>query len=394
MIRGFIFAALLLRLSPPAAAQAGQGALPENAAAAEVRDFYYHVISDRGSEDAALLIKELELRFNVYNRLFRFDPAALEAPLRVRAIQDKASYDQYVAARLGKSRDGAVYLHYNQRDRRELVIHRGSAEEARLLPHQAFIQFFRAFVPNPPAWMREGFAIYFNTLSFDKAAGELRYEENLAWLDTVKALGDKIPPLESILLAESRGFPEYFQPLAWSVVSFYLNNGGEDHFRILTELFMVLSAGATAEENAEAVLKRITLGAGLEGPEGDYRAYIQSRKTFAELVKDGRDAYAGGDALTAELCFMSALSQKPGHYAPYYYLGLLAYEAREFDRADTYYRSALEYGADAALVRFALGLNAASAGRSDTAISYLREAAEASPERYRDRAEDLIRRLR
>jgi hypothetical protein len=391
VIRGFALV-LLFGLVRPAAAQLNPGTGGPRAEA-EIRDFYYHVTSDGGSEDAALLIKELELRFNVYNRLFRFDPAGLSAPLRVRAIQDRESYDQYVSARLGRVREGAVYLHYNQQDRRELVIHRGSPEEERLLPHQAFIQYLRAFVPNPPAWIREGFAIYFSTLSFDRTAGTLGYEENLAWLDTVKALGDGIPPLESILLAESRGFPDQFQPLAWSAASFFLNNGTEDAGRTLTEICMVLSGTASARENAEAVLKRITLGTGLETTEGDYRAYLESRKTFAELLRNGKDAYTAGDPLTAELSFLSALNQKPTHYAPYYYLGLLAYEEREFDMADTYYRSAMDHGADPALVRFALGLNAASAGRTETAVSYLREAALRSPERYGERAEDLIRRI-
>jgi hypothetical protein len=391
LIRGLVLSAALFGFSLPAAAQLGQTG--ETETGAEIRDFYYHVISDGGAEDAARLLKEMELRFNVYNRLFRFDPAALESPMRVRAIRDKESYDRYVSARLGKTREGAVYLHYSQRDRRELVIHRGSPGEGQLLPHQAFIQFLRAFIPNPPAWIREGFAIYFSTLSFDPVKETLGYEENLAWLDTVKAMGDQIPPLESILLAEKRGFPENFQPLAWSVVSFYLNNGAEETTRTLAEICVVLSPEASAAENAEAALKRISLGTGLDEPERDYRAYLESRKTFAELLRNGRDAYAAGDTLTAELSFLSALNQKPAHYAPYYYLGLLAYEGREFDRAETYYRSALEYGADGALVRFALGLNAASAGRRETAEAYLREAAAFSPERYRDRAEELIRRL-
>jgi tetratricopeptide (TPR) repeat protein len=394
LIRGLVLSAVLLGFSLPVAAQLGQVAeTRETETGAEIRDFYYHVISDGGAEDAARLIKEMELRFNVYNRLFRFDPAALGGPMRVRAIRDKESYDRYVSTRLGKVREGAVYLHYSQRERRELVIHRGSSGEGQLLPHQAFIQFLRAFIPNPPAWIREGFAIYFSTLSFDPVKETLGYEENLAWLDTVKAMGDQIPPLESILLAEKRGFPENFQPLAWSVVSFYLNNGREDTARTLAEICVVLSPEASAEENADAVFRRINLGAGLEEPARDYRAYLESRKTFAELLQNGRDAYAAGDPRTAEMSFLSALNQRPAHYAPYYYLGLLAYEEREFDMAETYYRSALEYGADGALVRFALGLNAASAGKNETAEAYLREAAAFSPERYRDKAEELIRRM-
>jgi tetratricopeptide (TPR) repeat protein len=361
---------------------------------AELKDFYYNVITDGGSADAADLIKELELRFNTYNRLFRFDPSALSAPLKVRAFKNKADYDAYVKARLGKTRDGAVYLHYNQNERRELVINRGSGEEERLLSHQSFIQFLRAFIPNPPAWLREGFAIYFSPLRYNRETGQLSYEENLAWLETVKSLGENAPSPEAVFMADSRGIPEHFQPLAWSLVSFFLNNGNEDYFRTLTELFMSLSSTATAQANAETVFRRITLFNDPDTLKKEYHSYLASRRTFGELIREGRQAYAAKDAVTAELCFLSAMDQKPTHYAPYYYLGLLAYEEKSYDQADTYYRTALRYGADDALVHYALGLNAASAGRRADAIDYLSRAAVTAPERYKQRVEDLIARLR
>jgi tetratricopeptide (TPR) repeat protein len=87
------------------------------------------------------------------------------------------------------------------------------------------------------------------------------------------------------------------------------------------------------------------------------------------------------------------MEQKPGHYAPYYYLGLLSYEEGSYDMAESYYLSAADRGADGALVSYALGVNAASAGRKKEAADYLRRAAAASPERYGDRTRDLLRRL-
>ena len=62
----------------------------------EVRNQFFDVISDGGSYDAETLCREMELRFDVYNRLFRFNPAALPGPLRVVAFSDKAAYDSYV----------------------------------------------------------------------------------------------------------------------------------------------------------------------------------------------------------------------------------------------------------------------------------------------------------
>jgi hypothetical protein len=354
----------------------------------QVTTAHYEVIADMGDGEA--LSKELENRFAVYHRLFRFDPSRAAFPLRVRSFRGREAYDDYISARLGGPRPGAVYLHYNQSERRELVINRGGADEWRTLPYQAFIQYLRAFVPNPPSWIREGFAIYFSTLTASET-GELKYEENLNWLETVKGLSG--PGLREIMLADQGPLPENFQSLAWSLASFFLNSGTKDYFRAVTESFMVLSPAAGAEENSRAVLGRISLFGGMEDLEKDYRNYVASRKTFAELIDEGQKAYAGKDRAAAELAFLQAMEQKPGHYAPYYYLGLLSYEEGSYDMAETWYLSAASNGADGALIAYALGVNAASAGRNLEAADYLRRAAAASPERYGDRVRDLLRRL-
>jgi hypothetical protein len=379
-----LFFSLILLCSAPAQEQNPGWAAP-------VRSEHFVVISDAG--DGAAVSREMESRFAVYNRLFRFDPAGGPLPLMVRVYRNRESYDQYISSRLGGARPGAVYLHYRQSDRRELVINRGSIDEGRTLPYQAFIQFLRAFVSNPPSWIREGFAIYFSTLTFT-GEGELTYEENLSWLDTVKTLGEQALSPEAILLADQRGFPPDFQSLSWALVSFFLGSGREDYFRTMTESFILLSNSATAAENSAALARRISLWNPPEGLEKDFRAYLASRKTFTELIEEGQKAYARRDPVGAELSFLSALNQKPTHYAPYYYLGLLAYEENSFEMAEQYYLSALQNGGDTALVSYALGVNAASAGKTGDAVNYLRQAAAAAPERYREKAESLIQRLR
>ncbi|MDR1256827.1 MAG: hypothetical protein LBJ86_03705 [Spirochaetaceae bacterium] len=361
----------------------------------EVRNQFFTVISDGGSYDAELLCREMEMRFDVYNRLFRFNPSDLSGPLRVVAFTNKAAYDNYVASKLGSTRDGAVYLHYNQPERRELVVNRGSPDEERMLPHQAFIQYFRAFVPYPPTWMREGFAIYFNTLKFDKEIRELQYEENLSWLETVKTLGMRRPSLESVFLADVNGMPEYMQPVSWAIVSFFLNSGGNgDYFRAITESFMLLSTAKSAAENSQSVLERLTSWNSMDTMRVDYGNYTASRQTFTELVDAGQKAYLERDFASAESFFLAAMYQRPTHYAPYYYMGLLAYDENSYDTAESYYLTALQYGADSALVKYALGVNAATAGKNSEALVYLQEAANESPERYKERADSIMSRIR
>ncbi|MDR1318862.1 MAG: hypothetical protein LBJ90_04485 [Treponema sp.] len=362
------------------------------------RSEHFELISDR--DDGGLLLKEMEERFGVYNRLFRFDPAQAVFPIRVRAFGNQDDYDSYVSTRLGTTSPGAVYLHYNQRERRELVINRGSPGETKNLPYQALIQFLRAFVSSPPSWMREGFAVYFSTLGFT-GEGKISYEENLSWLDTVKGMGEKAPSPEAVLMADNAAYSAAaglgspgFSSLAWSLVSFFLNSGNEEYFRTLTDSFLLLSDSKTAEENSEAVMRRIRLWNSLDSFIRDYRFYLDSRKTFTELIAEGQKAWTAGDAASAEIFFMNALNQRPGHYAPYYYMGLLAYEENNYTLAEQYYRSSLQYGADFALVSYALGVNAAAAGKNGEAVNHLRDAAAAAPDRYREKAENLMARLR
>jgi tetratricopeptide (TPR) repeat protein len=355
---------------------------------------YYRVFSQRGWADADILARELEQRFDEYNRLFRFDGQKLTGPLLVRAFENREAYNAYVSSRLGRTREGAVYLHYNQPDRRELVVLRGGPEEPWMLAHQAFVQFFRAFIPSPPSWMLEGFAIFFNTLGFDPATGKLIYEENLSWLDTVKNLGLSIPSLESVFLADTRRAPENFQGLSWGLVSFFLNSGNQEYFRTLIESFMLLSDSASAASNSEAVMNRIYLRTDQTTLQNDYLNYLTGRKTFGDLIDEGQKAYAAKNYAEAELSFLKAVDQRPAHYVSYYYLGLMAYEEKNYELAEGYYRSALQYGADQALVQYARGVNGAMMGRNAEAIGYLEEAARLSPERYRERAANLISRLR
>jgi tetratricopeptide (TPR) repeat protein len=356
---------------------------------AQIRSAHYEITVPTGSTEGNLFANEAEQRFEAYNRVFRFNPARLPGLLRVRIFTQKAEYDSYVSSKLGTTKPGAVYIHYNNPDNRELVIHRGSGEEDNILPHQTFIQFLRAFVPQAPSWIREGFAVHFNTLVYNKDKGTLEYEENLSWLETVKR--SAVNP-EAILLADKNGIPPNFQAFSWSLVSFFVN-GGNDYFRTLTDAFMLLSPAGTVEENAQAVYKRIILFSPMDTLTKDYNAYFTSKKTFTDLIDEGQRAYGSKNFSGAEALFRQALELKSAHYAPYYYLGLLAYEEKKYPEAESFYKTALDYGAEKALVQYARGVNAAAAGNKAEALAYLQEASAADPATYKTRSEDLIKRL-
>ena len=369
---------------------------------------WYEIHSDGDRESAEALGRELDRKFGIYQRLFRFDPALFTRRFRVVSIGGAADYDAHIQARLGDLRPGAVYLHYAAPEKRELAVHRNAEDLEPILAQQGFIQYLRGFVSAPPTWMREGFAVYFNNLGYDGDTDALSYEENLTWLETVKAWGSEGPSLESVLgfdiisaQATAQGTddpgllgPADMQAASWAFVSFLLNTEDQEYRRTLFESFQVLGDAATAAENSWAVLRRAEPWVDQEALRQDYAMYLASRKTFSDLLGDGQKAYAKKDAMQAELSFLGALDLKPTHPAPYYYLGLLAYEQKAFDMAENHYRSALQYGADPALTQYALGLNAAAAGRSAAAKDYLNAAKKADPARYGAKADEALARLK
>jgi tetratricopeptide (TPR) repeat protein len=345
---------------------------------------HYEIISDTGAGDQTG--RRLEALFEVFNRVFMFDPAKGALPLRVRIISDSREYANYIRSALAEAAPGALYLHYAQSGKRELVINRNETNTANSLPWQAFVQYLRAFVEQPPMWIQKGFASFFSALSFAED-GKPIYEENLGWLQTVKNMNNR-PPLQDIFLAESGG-PE-FTSLACSLVSFFMNGGNEEYTRSFTDSLMTLSNENTQAQNSSAMMRRLLLGHGTEKMTRDYEQYVYSRKSFAQLIAEGQSAYSSGDMTGAELLFRAAMEIKSGNYIPYYYLGLLAYGADKFGLAQEFYLESVNKGADAAIAYYALGLNAASAGKPKDAMEYLRRAAQEAPARYGEKTGKLI----
>lgn len=375
---------------------------------AQVSGQYYEVLSDGGTADAQLLARELDSRFLLYNKFFHFNMQKLGGiRLKVRSYKEQSAYDAYIGERLDKTSPGAVYLHYSQPERRELVIHRGSSDEGNMFPHQAFIQYLRAFISSPPSWLMDGFAIYFSTLKYEalgpsspagaKTAGSggLVYEENLYWLEIIKSLGNKAPSLEAVLLADNKGaYPDNFQGVSWALISFLKDSGKDDYLRFLYESFILMDHSLSAQDNSQILYNHIRTWTDVPTLDRDYKAYLLTRKTFMELVTEGQRAYNAKDTRNAETVFLQAVQQRPTSYVPYYYLGLLAYDSKNYVQAEQYYQYAQQYGGDPALITYALGINAVAVGDNSKAIKLLEQAKTLSPGHYTEQVDNLIKRLR
>lgn len=357
----------------------------------------YEVYSERGADDAKTIAAALDVYYGLFDAVFHFDGNWSGRKLRVRMTADKDSFDSYLQGALGSTRDDVVYLHYSRPERCELVLFpKDGGVFDRSFAHQAFVQYLRAYVPNPPVWLREGFAIFFESARYDPAVKSISFGENLAWLETVKAMGSALPSVQDILLAgDDRNLaPEKLYPASWAFVSFLANAQQEAYHRFLWEAILLLDPAADAAANSLAVAERGQALVKADQAEKDFLAYLGQRKTFAELVDQGRSEYASKDYVAAEQSFIAAAELRNDHYAPHYYLGLLAYARGEYALAETHYRTALQMGAEEAVVDYALGVNAAADGRSVDAVTYLEKAKELAPARYASRVDDLVKRLR
>jgi len=216
---------------------------------AEYETEHFRVLSELGDAHAEETAEKLEALLYLFNDYFHFDLDELPVRLRARIFSDVNRYDTYLQRVIDQTRDDFVYLHYTDLAKSELVGFAMDDETFDIsLKHQGFIQFLRAFVPNPPLWMREGFAVFFEEAEFNTDLGIAVYRENLAWLETLQAAVDGTSSLNPILLSDmlrmdvsaARDSIEAFYPQAWGMVSFLLNSDNRDYNRIIWDSISAL----------------------------------------------------------------------------------------------------------------------------------------------------------
>ena len=369
---------------------------------AEYETEHFRVLSEVGDAHAEETAEKLEALLYLFNDYFHFDLDELPVRLRARIFSDKNRYDTYLQRVIDQTREDFVYLHYTDLAKSELVGFAMDDDTFDIsLKHQGFIQFLRAFVPNPPLWMREGFAVFFEEVEFNTDLGIAVYRENLAWLETLQAAVDGTSslrpiPLDDMLemdVSTARDRIESFYPQAWGMVSFLLNSDNRDYNRIIWDSISALDPEASLAENSQSAYdaafaweeERLLIEA--------FGSYIAERRSFRTLVQDGIDQYAGGDLGVAEESFVTALKLREDNFIPSYYMGLINYDRKNYSLSDFYYKEALAKGATEALTYYALGVNAYADNRFEDAVSYLEETIRLDPLSYEDKAGQLLERI-
>jgi hypothetical protein len=360
---------------------------------------HYLVLSESGQERAAAISRQLESYFQLFDSVFHFDAASFPGKLNVREFKDKARFDGYLGQVVGQTKDDFVYLHYPTPERSELLLFAKSEPDySASLAHQAFVQFLKAYIPNPPLWMREGLAVVFESARWDDKAKKLDFQENLAWLETAKSLAERklFLPLDRFLALgqeDARSELDVFYPQAWAFVSFLANTEDRAYNRLLWDSISALRKDASLEENCASVAKIIQTWYGIGDSEKALTDYLASRKTFPELVADGVKHYGDKDWAAAATSFEAAQAMIKDSYVPEYYLGLIAYAKNDFPTAEVQYKNALALGCDPAITNYALGINAYAQNRLDEAKTFLAVAKKASPDRYGAKVDELLARF-
>jgi hypothetical protein len=406
---------------------------------------YYKVYTDISEDYAGTIAEKMEAALVLYNDIFHFDLSAMETKFKIMIYKDKSGFDNYLTRLLGQTRDDFVYIHYSDLRKSELVgfLKDDESEMTSSLLHQGLIQFIKSFIPNVPIWLSEGTAAYLENSTYTKgtpsgekmeidsededsleeealleeepsleddtspeedtpaAPGQFILNKSLVWLDSLKALlkgetGNSIIPIDELLTIDKESavtLIDIFYPQAWGLVYFLLNTPDKEYNRLFWDTLNILDPSKSLKDNSETVLKKVFKWENLNTLYKDYKAYILSLKTFNDHLKEGLEFYNDDELAKAEESFKAASDIKPGHYFPYYYLGLIAYTNKDYYTAEEYYLKALEFGADMALTYYALGVNAYADNNYDNAVAYLNGSVEEDPEKYEDKVDFLLKRI-
>ncbi len=366
---------------------------------------HYDVYASAGADQAKTIANGMEAFFGLYNSFFHFDPSVLKSRLNVRIYANRQEFDSYLAKIVPGTHDSFVYLQYQDPRRSVLVGYdTGSLASFQMaLIHHGFVQFLRSFIPEPPLWLQEGCAVYFEASEYDAAKNVAVFHPNLGWVATLKQevgayLSSNDPnaiiPVDTLLTMDTaaalKRLPAFYAE-AWGLVSFLADSKDSEYNRVLWDGITALQPNATAAANAAAMEARAFSWVPDNQLLTAFASYLDTVKTFPELVNDGMRAYSAGDLATAEADFTQAVTLNRTNSIPYYYLGLVKYGQKDYYVAEHYFRTALLMGADRGLVDYALGVNAFADDRIDDAKSYLNEATASA--NFKDKADSLLKRI-
>lgn len=363
---------------------------------------HYRVRSHISQNHADQTAERLEAYLDLFNDYFHFDLDSLDFKMKVQIFTGQGAYDRYLNRVIDETRNEFVYLHYSDVTRSELV---GTLSDDETLDesftHQAFIQFLRAFIDNPPLWLREGFAVYFEKARFNENFVAVNNRENLAWLETLKEIlfgsrsNEALTPEEILAIDVERAKDriDAFYPEAWGIINYLINTDNRSHNRILWDAISAMDPKADLIRNSQRVYNSAFQWVNQEELQNSFLEYFQNKKTYRELIEGGIAEYETGNLDASEEYFLIAINRRDISHIPYYYLGLINYDKGNYTLAELNYRKSLEKGSTAALTYYAMGVNAFADNRLEEAQEFLETTVQLDPSNYTQKVTRILERI-
>ncbi|MCF6336170.1 MAG: DUF1570 domain-containing protein [Spirochaetales bacterium] len=365
----------------------------------------YRVYSELSKENAQFIATAMDQYFNLYNQYFHFDRNKLTSKLQIRLFKSKDGFDEYLSSIIPETSSSFVFLQYKNINKSELVVYLVDDIEkmTKMMIHHGFVQFLKTFIAEPPLWIQKGFAIYFEKSLYNSEDNTVIFRNNLDWAITLKKYisADRKDPLNQKLFSISELLSinnktankniNIFYAESWGLVNFLLNSKYKEYNRVIWDAVSAMKQDASKTENETAIVKSSFEWTDKNRFITDFYFYIDSLKTFNELVQDGIKLYAEGSLDEAERLFIKAMILDENNYIPYYYMGLINYGRKDYSMAEYYYHSTIDMGGNPDLGYYALGVNSYADSNQKDTLFYL---SKVSAGEYKTKADELLATVR
>jgi len=221
----------------------------------EERTDHYHVTSNIDRRTCVDAARILEVAFERFSGALR--PVELEdgAEFRVYLFDGENGYQRYVSDLFGQRRENTAGLYSPMLD--QLLIWNLPDREAmlRTVRHEGFHQYFSQLVRDPPVWLNEGLAEYWEAADFTKSRSKMvpvRREYLGAFTGMFAFNRTRLTTFVALDPASFYANAEVTYGLAWSFVYFLLHSTRENQ-ALFDELIDRLAAGESGRVATEAV---------------------------------------------------------------------------------------------------------------------------------------------
>ncbi len=363
----------------------------------EYNSTHYSIRTQGTAQNARTIAIQLEAMYRFFNNYFHFPTNQENPPLRVLIFSSRQLFDEHIQSLVNVSYDGFIYLHYGRPQRNELIgFVSDDAEVASSFVRQAFLQFLRAHITNPPLWLSEGFSTYVRNATYNPQTQSIMFNESISRAKSLQIIiersnGKLTLPIESVLTSTRETLQQNsadFYHSAWGLIAYLLNTDEADHARILWGSIARLMPSASFANNQET----------LQTYEYDWINYPELENAIVSYIKDYETPYillGRGQKLMqeekyaeAEKTFARVIELDSEESSGYYYRGLANYHQKNYVLAIAFYEEAIHYGLDENFGLFAIALSRYALNERDTAIELLGQIPATS--QYYNRAQDLL----